>query len=97
MGTGESQVTGLSARELEILQAAFYDGAFRVQDGLILAVKSGVGFRGVEYVQAFRSLRARNCLKWSGHSVAGGELYEITEDGQRVFQASKGAAPRASS
>jgi hypothetical protein len=88
---GKPQAPGLSPVEHEVLQAAFYDGAFRVQDGLILAVKSQVGFRGVESVQAFRSLLVRNCLKWSGHSVVGGELYEITEDGRKAFEASRAA------
>jgi hypothetical protein len=88
---GNPQAPALSPLEHEVLQAAFYDGAFHVQDGLILAVKSQVGFRGVEAVQAFRSLRVRNYLKWSGHSVVGGELYEITDDGRKAFEASKAA------
>jgi hypothetical protein len=85
------QAPGLPPLERDILQAAFYDGAFRVQDGLILAVKSQVGFRGTESVQAFWSLRARNYLKWSGHSVVGGELYEITQEGRMAFEALKPA------
>ncbi len=89
MVSGGPEFSDLSLLQHEILQAAFYDGALRVQDGVILAVKSQVGFRGVEYVQGFRSLRARNFLKWSGHSVAGGELYEITDDGRQAFEASK--------
>lgn len=96
MTDGKQQAPVLSQLERDVLQAAFYDGAFRVQDGLILAVRSQVGFRGVASVQAFRSLRARNYLKWSGHSVVGGELYEITEDGRKAFEASeaaKGALP----
>ena len=91
MTDGKQQAPALSPLEHEVLQAAFYDGAFRVEDGLILAVKSQVGFRGVESVQAFRSLRVRNYLKWSGHSVVGGDLYEITEDGRMAFEASKAA------
>ena len=75
--------------QYEVLRAAFYDGAFRVQDNVIVAMKTQVTFRGVEYVQAFRSLRASNYLKWNGHSVTGGELYQITEDGRKAFEASK--------
>ena len=82
-------MTDFSPLQREVLTAAFYDGGFRVHEGLILAVKTNVGFRGVEYVQAFRSLRASNYLKWCGHSVAGGELYEITPEGRAAFEASR--------
>ena len=78
----------LSALEREILRAAFHDGAMRVQDGEILFLRSKVVFSGNDYIRAFRSLRARNHLKWNGHSVTGGELYGLTDEGKEAFRSS---------
>ena len=75
----------LSDLELELLRAAFHDGAMRVHEGAILMLRSNVTFRGVGSVRAFRSLRARSYLKWNGHSVAGGELYGITDEGRTAY------------
>lgn len=82
-------MTPLSADELELLRAAFHDGAMRVHEGTIVFLRSNVTFRGVETTRAFRSLRARNFLKWNGHSVSGGELYAITGAGRTAFQATQ--------
>lgn len=79
-------MTPLSDLEVEILRAAFHDGAMRVHEGAIVLLRTNVAFRGVDSVRAFRSLRARNYLKWNGHSVSGGELYGLTEEGRTVFR-----------
>ena len=89
MDTDGPLVASLSSSQYEVLQAAYHDVALRVQDGQILAVSSKVGLRGLEYVQAFRFLHVRDYLKWTGHSVTGGELYQITEGGRRAFEAAK--------
>jgi len=80
-----SLVTPLSDLEIEILRAAFHDGTMRVQEGAILLLRTNITFRGVDSTRAFRSLRARNYLKWNGHSVSGGELYALTEEGRTAF------------
>jgi hypothetical protein len=82
-------VIPLSPHEAELLRAAFHDGAMRVHEGAIVFLRTSVTFRGVDSTRAFRSLRARNFLKWNGHSVSGGELYAITEEGRAAFQASQ--------
>ena len=82
-------MTPLSKQEADLLQAAFHDGAMRVSEGAIVFLRSNVSFRGVDATRAFRSLRARNFLKWNGHSVSGGELYAITEEGRAAFQTTK--------
>ncbi len=75
----------LTANEIEILRAAFHDGALRMNEGAILAIRTNIAFRSNDYVRAFRSLRARNYLKWEGHSVSGGELYNITPQGREAY------------
>lgn len=80
-----ADATPLSANEVEILRCAFHDGALRVNEGVIMAIRTNVAFRGNDYTKAFRSLRARDYLKWEGHSVAGGELYNITPHGREAF------------
>ncbi len=77
-------MTPLSALETEILMAMTHDGAIRVDNGVILVMRSNLAFRGGDYVRAFRSLRARNFLSWTGHSVAGGELYALSEEGKKA-------------
>ena len=79
-------MAALSPLEREILLAAFHDGAMRVQDGAILLLRTNVTFSGGDYVRAFRSLRARSYLKWNGHSVSGGELYGLTDEGREAFR-----------
>ena len=78
-------MTPLSRPEIELLRAAFHDGTMRVHEGAILMLRSNITFRGVESVRSFRSRRARNYVKWNDHSVAGGELYGITEEGRAAY------------
>ncbi len=74
--------TPLGTEEKEILVAARHDGTMRVSDGAIVMVSTNVVFRGLGYTRAFRSLRARGFIKWLGHSVTGGELYDLTDEGK---------------
>ena len=83
----------VSGLELDLLKAAFHDGAMRVHEGAIFLLRTNVTFRGNDSIRAFRSLRARSYLKWNGHSVSGGELYGITEEGRTAFRES--LVPRA--
>ncbi len=78
-------MTPLSDLEFELLRASFHDGAMRVHESAIILLRTNVTFRGVDSTRAFRSLRARNYLKWNGHSVSGGELYALTEEGRTAF------------
>ena len=79
-------MTPLSDLEMELLRAAFHDGAMRVHEGAIVLLRTNVAFRGNDSIRAFRSLRARSYLKWNGHSVSEGELYGITEEGREAFR-----------
>lgn len=80
-------MTALSDLEIQLLRASFHDGAMRVHEGAIFMLRTSITFRGNDFVRAFRSLRARNYLKWNGHSVAGGELYSLTDEGKDAFLA----------
>lgn len=77
----------MGSLEVEILRTAFHDGALRVADGAIVAIRTNVTVRGTDYVKALRSLRARGYLEWTGTSVSGGELYRITETGRAAAAA----------
>jgi hypothetical protein len=83
-------VTPLSNLEVQLLRAAFHDGAMRVDGGAFFMLRTNVTFRGGDFVRAFRSLRARNYLKWNGHSVSGGELYALTDEGREAYRSIAG-------
>jgi hypothetical protein len=85
----------LSGHERDILQSAFFDGVLLVQDGVVLAEKTNVAFRGTDYVRAFRSLRVRDFLDWKGHRPEGGELYGISETGKAAFEEDSAARTQA--
>lgn len=80
------------------MRTAFFDGTIKVHNGSIIAVKTHVAFSGLDYVRAFRSLRAQAWFSWSGHDPAGGETYDLTETGrqeaEKIARPPKPASPR---
>jgi hypothetical protein len=81
----------ISSQEKEILKTAFFDGRVRVNNGAIIAIRTNVALSGLDYVKAFRSLRAQAWFNWAGHSPEGGELYDLSDSGRQ--EAEKYARP----